>query len=410
MRRILYLAQAEVLHILRDHILLAQVLVVPVVQLLILSNAATFEIRNTPIHVVDLDRSSASRGVVNRLAANGHFHIVDATPSTRRADERLVDGTATLAVVIPHDFETSLVRTGFGEVQLLVNAEKGSAAGIVQSYASQVLTEYAASLRGPNKVRAATDSTATDLPSATTDLQSTATVLPSTATDLQSIAGRTLSGPPPQIDVRVRPLYNATQNYKHYMVPGILVALMTMIGTLLSAQNIAREKELGTLEQLNVTPITRGEFIVAKLMPFWVLGLIELSLGLIVGKLVFGIPMHGSVPLLFGVAGVYLVVALSIGLWISALVDTQQQAMFVTFFIVNVYLLMSGLFTPVDSMAPWVQQVSIINPVRHFVTISRAILMKGAGLAEIAQPLLILIGTAAVVLFVAVRQYRKRAA
>jgi len=403
MRRILYLAQAEVLHIVRDHILLAQVLVVPVVQLLILSNAATFEIRNTPIHVVDLDRSSASRGVVNRLAANGHFHIVDTTPSTRRADERLVDGTATLAVVIPQDFETSLVRTGVGEVQLLVNAEKGSAAGIVQSYASQVLTEYAASLRGPNRVRAATDSTATDLPSAATDLQST-------ATDLQSITGRTLSGPPPQIDVRVRPLYNATQNYKHYMVPGILVALMTIIGTLLSAQNIAREKELGTLEQLNVTPITRGEFIVAKLMPFWVLGLIELSLGLIVGKLVFGIPMRGSVLLLFGVAGVYLVVALGIGLWISALVDTQQQAMFVTFFIVNVYLLMSGLFTPVDSMAPWVQQVSIINPVRHFVTISRAILMKGAGLAEIAQPLLILIGTAAVVLFVAVRQYRKRAA
>jgi ABC-2 type transport system permease protein len=314
--------------------------------------------------------------------------------------------------VIPHDFETSLVRTGVGEVQLLVNAEKGSAAGIVQSYASQVLTEYAASLRGPNRVRAATDlpSTATDLPSTATDLPSTATDLPSTAIDLQSTAGRTLLGPPPQIDVRVRPLYNATQNYKHYMVPGILVALMTMIGTLLSAQNIAREKELGTLEQLNVTPITRGEFIVAKLMPFWVLGLIELSLGLIVGKLVFGIPMRGSVPLLFGVAGVYLVVALGIGLWISALVDTQQQAMFVTFFIVNVYLLMSGLFTPVDSMAPWVQQVSIINPVRHFVTISRAILMKGAGLAEIAQPLLILIGTAAAVLFVAVQQYHKRAA
>jgi len=364
MRRILYLAQAEVLHILRDHILLAQVLVVPVVQLLILSNAATFEIRNTPIHVVDLDRSTASRGVVNRLAANGHFQIVDTTPSTNRADERLVEGTATIAVVIPHDFETSLVRTGVGQVQLLVNAEKGSAAGIVQSYASQVLTGYASEL----------------------------------------------SAARPYIDVRVRPLYNTTQNYKHYMVPGILVALMTIIGTLLSAQNIAREKELGTLEQLNVTPITRGEFIVAKLMPFWVLGLIELSLGLLVGKLVFGIPMRGSVPLLFGVAGVYLVVALGIGLWISALVDTQQQAMFVTFFIVNVYLLMSGLFTPVDSMAPWVQQVSVINPVRHFVTISRAILMKGAGLPEIAQPFLILAGTAAVVLVVAVRQYRKQTA
>jgi ABC-2 type transport system permease protein len=374
MRRILYLAQAEVLHILRDRVLLAQVLVVPVVQLLVLSNAATFEIRNTPIHVVDLDRSPASRGVVNRLAANGHFDIVDDTPSTVRADEGLLRGAVTMAVVIPHGFESSLVRTGVGEVQLSVNAEKGSAAGIVQTYASRVLTGYASELSSRR-------------------------------------AGRVPSGPPAaRIDVRVRPLYNVTQNYKHYMVPGILVALMTIIGTLLSAQNIAREKELGTLEQLNVTPITRGQFITAKLLPFWVLGLIELSLGLLVGRLVFGIPMRGSIPLLYVVAGVYLAVALGIGLWISTLVETQQQAMFVTFFIVNIYLLMSGLFTPVDSMAQWVQTVSMINPVRHFVTISRAILMKGAGPGEIAQPFLILLGTAVLVLIFAVAQYRKRAA
>jgi ABC-2 type transport system permease protein len=188
------------------------------------------------------------------------------------------------------------------------------------------------------------------------------------------------------------------------------VALMTIIGSLLSAQNIAREKELGTLEQLNVTPITRGQFIMAKLLPLWVLGLIELALGLLIGKLVFDIPMHGSVLLLFGVAAVYLVVAVGIGLWISAVVETQQQAMFVTFFVVNIYLLMSGLFTPIDSMAPWVQTATLINPVRHFVTISRAILMKDAGLAAIAQPLLILAATAVLVLVVAVRQYRKRAA
>jgi len=374
MRRIFYLAQAEVLHIVRDHILLAQVLVVPVVQLLILSNAATFEIRNTPIHIVDLDRSTASRGVVSRLAANGHFEIVDTTPSVDRADERLLDGTATMIVVIPHDFEKSIVGSGVGQVQLSVNAEKGSAAGIVQSYATRVLSDYGASLNSarPNRW-----------------------------------------GPPSggaAVDVRIRPLYNATQNYKHYMVPGILVALMTIIGTLLSAQNIARERELGTLEQLNVTPITRGQFIIAKLLPFWVLGLIEFSLGLLIGKLVFGIPMHGSIPLLYGVAAVYLAVAAGIGLWISALVDTQQQAMFVTFFIVNIYLLMSGLFTPIDSMAPWVQTVTMVNPVRHFVTISRAILMKGAGAAEIAQPFFILLGTAVVVLVIAVGQYRKRAA
>jgi ABC-2 type transport system permease protein len=232
------------------------------------------------------------------------------------------------------------------------------------------------------------------------------------ATRVLAEAGASLSPDrsEPRIDVRTRSRYNPTLNYKFYMVPGILVALMTIIGSLLSAQNIAREKELGTLEQLNVTPITRGEFIIAKLLPFWVLGLVELSLGLLIGKLVFGLPMLGSLPLLYAVAAVYLAVALGVGLWISALVDTQQQAMFVTFFIVNIYLLMSGLFTPVDSMAPWVQTVTMINPVRHFVAISRAILMKGAGLADIAQPFLILVATAVLVLTVAVRQYHKRVA
>jgi ABC-2 type transport system permease protein len=380
-RRILFLAQAEVLHIVRDRILLAQTLIVPMVQLLILANAATFEIRNTPIHIVDFDRTPASRGVVNRLAANGHFQVVDTTPSLDRVEQRLLEGSITMAVVIPQDFERSLVTTGMASVQLSVNGEKGSAAGIVQAYATRVLTQYAAGLNAAGLKRPA----------------------------LPGSVDRVLLDPAPRIDVRVRSRYNPTLNYRYYMVPGILVALMTIIGSLLSAQNIAREKELGTLEQLNVTPITRGEFIVAKLLPFWVLGLIELSLGLLIGTLVFGIPVRGSVPLLYAVAAVYLVVAVGIGLWISALVDTQQQAMFVTFFIVNIYLLMSGLFTPIDSMTPWVQTVTLINPVRHFVAISRAILLKGAGPAEIAQPFLILVGTAVIVLFVAVRQYRKQA-
>jgi ABC-2 type transport system permease protein len=364
MRRILYLAQAEVLHIVRDRVLLAQLLVVPIVQLVVLSNAATFDIHDTPIDIVDLDRTTLSRGLVSHFAANGHFKVVSTSPSLDRADEGLLRGDITLVVVIPHDFERSIVRTGSAPVELSLNAEKGSAAGVVQSYAAHVLTLYA----------------------------------------------RERGGVVPRIDVRTRGRYNPTLNYKHYMVPGILVGLVTMIGTLMSAQNIAREKELGTLEQLNVTPITRGQFIIAKLAPFWMLGLVELSLGLLAGRLVFGIPIRGSLLLFYGSAGVYLLVALGIGLWISALVDTQQQAMFVTFFIVNIYLLMSGLFTPIDSMAPWVRTVSQINPVRHFVTISRGVLIKGAGLRAIAQPLAALAGSAIVALSIAVQQYRKRGA
>jgi ABC-2 type transport system permease protein len=208
----------------------------------------------------------------------------------------------------------------------------------------------------------------------------------------------------------VRSWYNPTLNYQHYMVPGILVSLVTLISTLLSAQNIAREKELGTLEQLNVTPITRGQFITAKLLPFWVLAMADLAIGLGVGVWVFGVPVRGSLTLLFAAAGVYLVGTLGIGLLISSHVETQQQAMFVTFFVMMIYLLMSGLFTPVDSMPHWVQVVSEFNPVRHFVTLSRAILIKGAGVAEVARPLVILMLFAVGTFGLAVRQYHKRAA
>ena len=380
MRRILFLAWAEVLHVVRDRATLAQVLVMPILQLLILSNAATFQVSNTPTYIVDFDRSSLSRGLVTRFRASGHFRVEEQSESPELANESLLRGDATMVLTIPHDFESSLVRTGVAPIQLSVNAEKGSTAGIVQAYASSIAAGYAseieASVRG-------------------------------TDTSGQEPAPRRGA---PRIDVRLSSWYNPALNYQHYMVPGILVALVTLIGTLLSAQNIAREKELGTLEQLNVTPMTRGQFIAAKLLPFWGLGMINLAIGLIVAAVVFGVPMRGSLLLLFGSAAVYLVAALAIGLFISSLVDTQQQAMFVTFFVMNVYLLMSGLFTPIDSMAPWVRVVSELNPVRHFVTISRAILIKGAGPADIARPFLTLTAFGVVTLALAIRQYTKRAA
>ena len=366
MRRSLFLAQAELLHVIRDRATLFQVLIVPIVQILILANAATFEIRDTRMWVVDLDRTAMSRGLVSRFASSGHFEIVGTTPSVDAADEAFLRGQTTLTLVIPRAFESDLVRARRAEVELLVNADKGAAAGVVQSYAATILAAYSAELAPPRH-------------------SST------------------------RIDIRHRSRYNPTLNYQHYMVPGLLVALVTLIGTMLTAQNIAREKELGTLEQLNVTPITRGQFIAGKLLPFWLIGLVELALGLTIGVLVFGVPVQGSVVLLFSVAGLYLLVALGIGLWISTVVETQQQAMFVVFFIVNIYMLMSGTFTPLDSMAPWAQAFAELNPVRHFVAISRAILIKGAGLADILRPLTFLMVFAAVALSSAVLQYRKRA-
>jgi ABC-2 type transport system permease protein len=383
MREILALAWAEVLHVVRDKATLAQVIMVPVVQLLVLSNAATFTIRETPAYVVDLDHSPASRGLINRFTASGRFRIAGASGSADLANDALLRNQATLVVMIPRDLERSLVRTGNAEVLLSVNAEKGSAAGIVQSYASDIMADYSRELGA--------------------DLR------PGPATVVEGDRAGPQAGVA-RIEGRVRSWYNPTLNYKHYMVPGILVALVTLISTLLSAQNIAREKEIGTLEQLNDTPITKGQFIAAKLLPFWVLAMADLAIGLFIGWSVFGVPMRGSLLLLFGATGVYLVVTLGVGLLISGRVDTQQQAMFVAFFIMVIYLLMSGLFTPVDSMPHWVQVAAELNPVKHFVSVSRAILIKGAGLAEVARPLGILAVFAVGICWLAAGQYHKRTA
>jgi ABC-2 type transport system permease protein len=383
MREILALAWAEVLHVVRDKATLAQVIMVPVVQLLVLSNAATFTIRETPAYVVDLDHTPTSRGLLTRLTASGHFRITGASGSTDLGNDALLRDNASLVMVIPKDFEKSLVRDGNAEVLLSVNAEKGSSAGIIQSYASDIMADYSRELGAELRPGIST------------------VVAPDRAGPLTGVA---------RIEGRVRSWYNPTLNYKHYMVPGILVALITLISTLLSAQNIAREKEIGTLEQLNVTPISKGQFITAKLLPFWVLAMLDLGIGLLIAWSVFGVPMRGSLLLLFAVAGIYLVVTLGVGLLISGRVETQQQAMFVTFFIMMIYLLMSGLFTPVDSMPHWVQVAAEFNPVKHFVSISRAILIKGAGLAEVARPLVILVVFAVGTFWLAVSQYTKRTA
>jgi ABC-2 type transport system permease protein len=192
------------------------------------------------------------------------------------------------------------------------------------------------------------------------------------------------------------------------MVPGILVVLVTIVATTMAAMNIVREKELGTLEQLNVTPVTKAQFIASKLLPFWILALLLLCAGLLVAHFGFGVPVRGSVALLLAAGAVYLVAALGIGLWISTVAETQQQAMFVSFAINMIYLLMSGLFTPVASMPVWAQWIAEASPVKHFIVIARAILLKGAGVEAVALPLLILAFYGAAVITLATLQHSKR--
>lgn len=385
MRTLRFLIRKEFLQIRRDHGMLRMLILVPIVQLLILSNAATFEVSSTRMYVVDLDRSSASRGLIQRMVASGRFEANGASASLEQANDALLDRDVSAIIHVAHGFERDLVRSGAAPVQLIFNAEDGAAAGVRAAYATAIIADYSAEL--DRELR------------------------PS----IQTIGSRGVTQPAgdardARIDVRARGWYNPQLDYTDFIVPGLLAVLVTIIATSIGAMNIVREKEIGTLEQLNVTPITKTQFIASKLLPFWIIALAVLGLGLGVGFLVFHVPMRGSLVLIFGAAAIYLLVALGIGLWVSTVVSTQQQAMFLSFALNLIYLLMSGLFTPIQSMPDWAQWIAELSPVKHFIVIMRAVLVKGAGLADVQVPLLMLALYAVVVLGLAVKQYSKTTA
>jgi ABC-2 type transport system permease protein len=371
MRTVFYLLQKEALQVLRDRVMLFQILVIPVIQLLIIVNAATFEVRQAEVHLVDNDHTPVSRRVADAFRASEYFAVTERSASAEAGNESLAARRVDLVLEVPTGFERDLMRGEAPDVRLLVSGTEASA-GVVQSYARQILQRVGGEY----------------------------------ARDLQ-LQVQAAAGAPARLDVRTRLWYNPLLEYDDFMAPGILAILVTLIGTLLTAQNIAREQEIGTIEQLNVTPITKGQFIAGKLLPFWVLGLFEFGFGLFIAWLAFAIPMQGSLLLLFGATSIYLVVALGLGLWISTVVQTQQQAMFITFFVLVLYLFMSGLFTPVASMPTWAEWVAEFSPLKHFIEVIRAVLMKGAGPLDVWRPIAILVGYGAVVLTVAVRQYSK---
>jgi ABC-2 type transport system permease protein len=373
-RTVFFLVRKEFLQIFRDRTTVFQIFMIPVVQLLVLANAATFDVKRVAMLVVDEDRTTVSSGLVQRFQAGKQFRVIRYEATDADVDHALLDREVTAVLHIPRRFEEDLVRRGRAPVQLVLNAEEGATAGIVQGYANAILSGYAAEL------------------------------------DRTLPTGRRPSPRVAPLDLRTQRWYNPTRNYKHWMVPALMVSLTTIIGLLLTAQNITRENELGTLEQLNVTPMTKVQFIAAKLIPFWILSMVIFSLGLAIGKLVFGIPMVGNLLLVYLAAGVYLIVVLGIGLAISTVTRTQQQAMFVAFFVMLIFLLMSGLFTPVDSMPDWAQRVAEANPVKHFVSIMRAVLMRGAGLETVGPPIVGLGMAGVVVLALAVLRYRKSVA
>lgn len=369
MRTIFFILQKEFLQIFRNKSMLPIIFVVPVVQLLVLAFAANYEIRNLSIDIVDHDGGNWSQQLKGKLLSSGYFKL-NAQTGDDAAFEDLASNRADLILTIPRHFEQDLVRNGDASVQLLVNAINGSKAGLAAGYAQSIIGDFNRRIR--------LDWTAMDEDDA-----------------------------PSHFDMSFRYWFNPGMNYKWFMVPGILVVLVTLIAAFLSGMNIVKEKEIGTIEQLNVTPIRKHHFIIGKLLPFWIIAMFELAFGLTVGKLVFNLPFAGNIGWIFLFAAVYLLVMLGLGLLISTFTETQQQSMFITWFFLIICILMSGLFTPIESMPEWAQRITQFNPVAYFVKVMRMVMLKGSGWAEIRTYLGIMVVFALAINAVAIWNYRK---
>lgn len=342
-----HIVQKEFKQIFRNKGMLPIIFIMPLIQLLILSNAATFEIKNIKFSFVDHDHSAVSRKLIEKFEASAYFNVVAGFDSHQEANSAMLDGKVDVILEIPDNFERKLVRDNTVDLGVTINAIDGAAAGVENVYVNQIVQQFNRNIR-------------------------TRLMQPSA-----------MSNTPDIIETIPSFWYNKTLNYKTYMVPGILVLLVTMISLFLSGMNIVREKEIGTLEQINVTPIRKSQFIIGKLFPFWVLGLTILTVGLIIAKLIFNVPMVGSLVLLYAYTAVYILVILGMGLFISNFTDTQQQAMFIAWFFMVIFILMSGLFTPIESMPKWAQYITDFNPIKYFVQVVRMVLLKGSGFNDI---------------------------
>jgi len=371
MRTILYLIRKEFIQIFRNKFISKAIFAVPIVQMLILVPAITFEIKNINLAIIDRDMTPESRGLISKLEGSTFFKVSFSTFSESEANNLLHRNMCDVILQIPSDFGKNIGNSIPAKLITTIDAINASTAQLSWAYLNGVIRDYNIDL---------------------------ITKRPGSVQMVQQ----------PQIQITNRYWYNEMLNYKYYMLPGILVILVTAIGFLLAGLNMVREKEIGTIEQINVTPVRKYQFIIAKMMPFFLIGLVDLALGLLIGRLAFHIPFEGSIFLMFFGASIFLIAVLGLALFISTFSGTQQQYMFVAFFCMIIFILMSGIFTPYESMPMWAQDFNIINPVAYLMRINRMVMLKGSTIIDIRKELYSLTIIAISFTTLAVSLYRKR--
>ena len=366
----------EVLELRQDPRIFSIIFIAPVVQLAILGYAATTDVTNVPIVIADADRSTASRALVSRFTASNIFKVVALVSSMQDVDPYIEKGEAWMAVAIPPQYGEGLQAGRPVQLQIVADGSDASSTNIALGYASNLIADYAQDL-----------------------------VQRSARTSGSSSA----SGG--GIDPRVRVWFNPRIESRYFMLPGIFALLLLVVTANLSSMAVVREREVGTLEQLNVTPLSRLELIVGKLVPYAVIGMIDAMIVLVVIVFWFQVPLRGSFWLLLGMSSIYLLTTLGLGLFISTISNTQQQAMMTsTFFFMTPMMYLSGFVFPIENMPAWIQPLTFLIPLRYFVVILRGIFLQGVGLETLWPQALALFAWGLVILTLAVLRSSKRLA
>ena len=372
-RRLLAVSRKEFLHVRRDPRSLGLGIAIPVVLLLLFGYVLTLDVDKVPLAIRDLSRTPESRELLSRFEGSRYFQVALRAEGYPEVEAAIDGGRVLAALVIPEDFSARVRSDRPAVVQLLLDASEANTATIALGYAETVVSGYSADL----EVRWAQ------------------------ANGLQGIR--------PPVDVRSRVWFNTDLESRNFIVPGLISVIMMIIGALLTSLTVAREWEQGTMEQLIATPVTAAELILGKLLPYFVIGMADLAVAVVMGKYLFHVPMRGSLPLLFGIAAVFLVGALSLGMLFSVAARSQlpasQMAMAFTF--LPSYLL-SGFVFSIDSMPPVVRAVTYIVPSRYFVKVIKGIYLKGVGLGTLAADTALLLVFGAAMVLAAIRLFRKK--
>ncbi len=372
MRSLFFLLEKEFMQLVRNKQLMVMLMIMPMIQLIIMPLAANYSVKNISIAVVDHDHSPFSQKLISKITASGYFRLTGYVASYPEALSMVEQDKADLALQIPIHFEKNLVSENSNKVYVAINAIEGTKANLGGAYLSSIISDFNSEIRA-------------SWPSG------------STVVDV------------PQISVASSNWYNPFMDYDLYIVPAILVTLVTAMGVMQSAFNIVREKESGTIEQINVTPIQKHIFILGKLIPFMVLAMIVFTLGLLIAWLLYRVDVVGSLLVLYVSLIIYLFATLGLGLLISTYSSTQQQAMSLSFFFINIFNMMSGVFNSVDSMPQWAKNIVETFPPSHFIKIMRMVVLKGSGFSDIAYHLIVIALIGLVLNSWAVLNYRKTA-